>query len=59
MYVLLQRVATRRAKKEGAIVYGFDVRAAAKEQVESCGAKFLEVELKEECFLSSPREPHN
>ena len=36
------------AKKKGAIVYGFDVRAAAKEQVESCGAKFLEVELKED-----------
>lgn len=33
------------AKKKGAIVYGFDVRAAAKEQVESCGAKFLEVIL--------------
>lgn len=30
------------AKKKGAIVFGFDVRAAAKEQVESCGAKFLE-----------------
>jgi len=30
------------AKKKGAIVYGFDVRAAAKEQVESVGAKFLE-----------------
>lgn len=36
------------AKKKGAIVYGFDVRAAAKEQVESCGAKFLEVEVKED-----------
>lgn len=36
------------AKKKGAIVYGFDVRAAAKEQVESCGAKFLEVNLKED-----------
>ena len=36
------------AKKKGAIVYGFDVRAAAKEQVESCGAKFLEVTLKED-----------
>ena len=36
------------AKKKGAIVFGFDVRAAAKEQVESCGAKFLEVELKED-----------
>ncbi len=31
------------AKKTGAVVFGFDVRAAAKEQVESCGAKFLEV----------------
>ena len=36
------------AKKKGAIVYGFDVRAAAKEQVESCGAKFLEPPLKED-----------
>jgi len=36
------------AKKQGAIVYGFDVRAAAKEQVESCGAKFLEVPYKED-----------
>jgi NAD(P) transhydrogenase len=36
------------AKKKGAIVYGFDVRAAAKEQVESVGAKFLEVELEED-----------
>ena len=36
------------AKKKGAIVYGFDVRAAAKEQVESCGAKFLEVSLGED-----------
>lgn len=36
------------AKKKGAIVYGFDVRAAAKEQVESCGAKFLEVPVGED-----------
>lgn len=36
------------AKKKGAIVYGFDVRAAAKEQVESCGAKFLEVTMEED-----------
>jgi NAD(P) transhydrogenase len=36
------------AKKTGAIVFGFDVRAAAKEQVESCGAKFLEVTTGEE-----------
>lgn len=36
------------AKKQGAIVYGFDVRAAAKEQVESVGAKFLEVKVNED-----------
>ena len=36
------------AKKKGAIVAGFDVRAAAKEQVESVGARFLEVTLKED-----------
>ena len=36
------------AKKMGAIVFGFDVRAAAKEQVESCGAKFLEVPVQED-----------
>jgi NAD(P) transhydrogenase len=36
------------AKKKGAIVFGFDVRAAAKEQVESCGAKFLEVTTEED-----------
>jgi len=29
-------------------VHGFDVRAAAAEQVESCGAKFLEVEIDED-----------
>eukprot|EP01040_Poterioochromonas_malhamensis_P001480 gene1480-1568_t len=36
------------AKKKGAITYGFDVRAAAREQVESCGAKFLEVKSAED-----------
>lgn len=36
------------AKKSGAMVFGFDVRAAAKEQVEACGAKFLEVALEED-----------
>jgi H+-translocating NAD(P) transhydrogenase len=36
------------AKKKGAIVFGFDVRSAAKEQVESCGAKFLEVKTGED-----------
>jgi len=38
----LQAIAT--AKRMGAIVSAFDVRAAAKEQVESLGAKFIEVE---------------
>jgi NAD(P) transhydrogenase subunit alpha len=41
----LQAVAT--AKRLGAIVSVFDVRAAAKEQVESLGASFVEVESKE------------
>jgi NAD(P) transhydrogenase len=36
------------AKKKGAIVFGFDVRSAEKEQVESCGAKFLEVQVQED-----------
>lgn len=31
----------------GAIVRGFDTRAAAREQVQSLGAEFLEVSLKE------------
>lgn len=38
----LQAIAT--AKRLGAIVSAFDVRAAAREQVESLGAKFVEVE---------------
>jgi H+-translocating NAD(P) transhydrogenase subunit alpha len=38
----LQAIAT--AKRLGAIVSAFDVRAAAKEQVESLGATFIEVE---------------
>jgi len=37
----LQAIAT--AKRLGAIVCAFDVRAAAKEQVQSLGAKFIEV----------------
>lgn len=36
------------AKRLGAIVRGFDTRAAAKEQVESLGAEFLTVDIKEE-----------
>lgn len=38
----LQAIAT--AKRLGAVVHAFDVRAAVKEQVESLGAKFVEVE---------------
>lgn len=34
------------AKNMGAIVRGFDTRAAVKEQVESFGAEFLEVHVK-------------
>lgn len=37
----LQAIAT--AKRLGAVVYAFDVRKAAKEQVESLGAEFIEV----------------
>jgi NAD(P) transhydrogenase subunit alpha len=39
----LQAIAT--ARRLGAIVQGFDVRAAVKEQVNSLGAKFLEFDL--------------
>jgi NAD(P) transhydrogenase len=35
------------AKNMGAIVRGFDTRSAAREQVESFGAEFLEVKIKE------------
>ena len=39
----LQAIAT--ARRLGAVVQGFDVRAAVKEQVQSLGAKFLEFDL--------------
>lgn len=42
----LSAIAT--AKSMGAIVRGFDTRSAAREQVQSLGAEFLEVTLKEE-----------
>ena len=42
----LQAIAT--ARRLGAIVEGYDVRAAAKEQVESLGAKFVDIEIKAE-----------
>ncbi len=42
----LQAIAT--AKRLGAIVSGYDVRPAVKEQVESLGGKFVEMELETE-----------
>jgi NAD(P) transhydrogenase subunit alpha len=42
----LQAIAT--AKRLGAVIEAFDVRPAVKEQVESLGAKFVEVPLNEE-----------
>lgn len=42
----LQAIAT--AKRLGAVIEAFDVRPAVKEQVESLGAKFIEVELSED-----------
>ena len=42
----LQAIAT--ARRLGAVVEAFDVRPAVKEQVESLGAKFVEVPLSEE-----------
>ena len=41
----LQAIAT--AKRLGAVVYAFDVRSVAKEQVESLGAEFIEVTQEE------------
>lgn len=42
----LQAIAT--AKRLGAVVYAFDVRRAAKEQVESLGAEFIEVSIEQD-----------
>jgi NAD(P) transhydrogenase len=39
---------TSQARRMGAIVRGFDTRSAAREQVESLGAEFLEVNIKED-----------
>jgi len=41
----LQAIAT--ARRLGAVVWGYDVRPAVKEQIESLGAKFLELKLEE------------
>lgn len=42
----LQAIAT--ARRLGAMVEGYDVRAATKEQVESLGAKFIDMQIKAE-----------
>ncbi|TAQ85208.1 hypothetical protein B7494_g6469 [Chlorociboria aeruginascens] len=42
----LSAIAT--ARRLGAIVRGFDTRSAAREQVQSLGAEFIEVDIKEE-----------
>lgn len=42
----LQAIAT--SKRLGAVVLGYDIRAAVREQVESLGAKFLEIEIEAE-----------
>ncbi|KAF2267700.1 NAD(P) transhydrogenase-like protein [Lojkania enalia] len=42
----LSAIAT--ARRMGAIVRGFDTRSAAREQVQSLGAEFIEVEIQEE-----------
>jgi NAD/NADP transhydrogenase alpha subunit len=39
---------SRKARRLGAIVRGFDTRSAAREQVQSLGAEFLEVEIQED-----------
>ncbi|WED41772.1 Re/Si-specific NAD(P)(+) transhydrogenase subunit alpha [Legionella cardiaca] len=46
----LQAIAT--AKRLGAVVYAFDVRRAAKEQVESLGAEFIEVSMEQDAETS-------
>lgn len=47
----LQAIAT--AKRLGAVIYAFDVRRAAKEQVESLGAEFIEVSEEQDNETSS------
>lgn len=40
--------AVYQARRMGAIVRGFDTRPAAREQVQSLGAEFIEVEIEED-----------
>lgn len=46
--VLCAENSVLQARRMGAIVRGFDTRSAAREQVESLGAEFLEVSIKED-----------
>ncbi len=47
----LQAIAT--ARKLGAVVSAYDIRPAVKEEVESLGAKFVELELEDEAVATS------
>lgn len=51
----LSAIAT--ARRMGAIVRGFDTRAAAREQVQSLGAEFLEVSIQEDGSGAGRVEP--
>lgn len=46
--VLCAENSVLQARRMGAIVRGFDTRSAAREQVESLGAEFLEVSINED-----------
>ena len=48
MFVFRSLNSAFQARRMGAIVRGFDTRSAAREQVESLGAEFLEVTIKED-----------
>ncbi len=50
----LQAIAT--ARRLGAIVEGYDVRAAVKDQVESLDAKFVDIDIRAECTGGYARE---
>ncbi|KAF9227694.1 PNTB-domain-containing protein [Gyrodon lividus] len=47
-YLTGQVTAAGKARRLGAIVRGFDTRSAAREQVQSLGAEFIEVDIQEE-----------
>ena len=53
----LQAIAT--ARRLGAVVHAYDIRAAAREQVESLGAKMIHVDLQAETVGGYARELHD